>query len=163
MSGKHLSRREFFEQAAKAGIILGCYRFGVEDAWAAHQITGKPIIDNKSMTELLNEAIRNPKLINKYASSAKSNLQRFLSAHFSLTKDDSGYFQKSYLKDKKVWDKFINIAAEKLRVKATAKTKGSASAIFSAADKKATSAGATISLSGNGVCLKIWRLTICID
>lgn len=82
-----LDRRKFLTITTGG---LGCLAFGgIREALAAAAETGKPILTDKGLTELVMETAANPKLYQKYAQMAKGDLFKFLDAHFTMTKAQS--------------------------------------------------------------------------
>ena len=84
-SKRGINRREFFISTA---IGVGCLSLGgVREALAQVKVTGKPLLTDKSLNDLVQKAFKSrdkafyTNLLNK----AKANINDFLSKYFTLT------------------------------------------------------------------------------
>jgi len=111
---KGVSRREFFEEAAKGALFMGCLSIGVGEAWAQSVKTGQPLLTVENLNKFYQANIGKP-TYDKYISEAKTNLQRFLEQHFSLTSGQKNYFKDRYRLEKPKLDQFITTIEKETR------------------------------------------------
>ncbi len=82
-----LDRRKFLTITTGG---LGCLALGgIREAIAAAAETGKPILTDKALNQLIMKTAANPRLYQQYAQMAKGDLHEFLDAHFTMTKAQS--------------------------------------------------------------------------
>jgi hypothetical protein len=152
---KSLNRREFFKDALKASMAMGCLSVGLRKAWAQVEATGKPLLTDKSLNTWLKQ---NANTWKNYLLEVRSNLGLFLEKYFTLTDGQKNYFKTSYAQDKVKWDEFFK------QVEAGPKTKTAGTTVptvtFAAPETKAMPGGHG---AAGSVCIQVGTVSACVN
>ena len=107
-----MTRREFFAQASRGAVAMGCLKVGVEEAWAQARITRKPLFTVENLNKLYQQ-VWEQKEFDEYVKQAKTDLNQFLLQHFTLTTQQNNFIRSFTKADRDRINHFIDQVEEK--------------------------------------------------
>lgn len=110
-SGTKIDRRQFLNAGlTRAAVTFGCLRFGLEEALAQSERTGKPILTDKNLNEFVLEQARNNKL--REFEAAENEPIGFLEKRLTVTDEQRRQYDSLSKEDKETIRKAIQIMAK---------------------------------------------------
>lgn len=100
------------DAAAATAVAMGCLRFGLEDALAEARVTGRPVLTETKLNNLIARMEKNRTKYIAMLKDAKADLKGFLTKNFTLTPEHVDAIDKISPADRKKINEAIDYASK---------------------------------------------------